>query len=593
MFCPQCGNPVSDGSSFCGKCGARLAVPNAAVPAGAQSAGSQGAGVLPVPGPPSAAPAARPSRKKLGIGIAAGALGLLVAAGACFAVYSLFFAPYPLDEEAFPDPFLRSSIIVQVDPDRDGKIGRDEVQNVESLNIEGASVVGGLELFPNLKRLELSGDSLVSVDLTDCEALEELTAAECVNLSAVTLGDKPALRVLELPWCNVSSIDLSGATALQSLDMTGNPLAMLSVESSPNLTDLLVDETLVQSLSVGSNPLLVNLACADDVKLEGLDSTPLHEFWVPIEYSDVYTSDSGNGNSTNVLTGTLDERGNVIEVRNADYEIVRSFTYDEAGNCEYYEEPYDSFELEYNSDGRPSTVTSLDTLAEQVFDYDELGRLSRYEYRSGQTFPRLTTYSYDESGRLSLVRVCTEYTGDASIDEYLDWSLSYSPEGELASVKRTVESEWTRGFDTSACDYSYREDGQVSAMSVQTTYGRIDYEYTYDNGVLTGITTSPEYAEGRISPLAYRGFEYNDAGLLAKWTVRSDEYGYTDQYEVVYKRLLSLSDNPPQYQMLETSEYFPPTPTYSPLEGVDPVSIIEDGIPGLCKPVEFSAELQA
>lgn len=107
MFCPKCGNQLSDGSAFCGKCGAKLGAPAPKIPAEGVPAGGASTGDAPAPGTATESAVAvadsssAPSKKKhtgLVVGIAAVAVVALAAVG--IAVANPFAAPAPELESA-------------------------------------------------------------------------------------------------------------------------------------------------------------------------------------------------------------------------------------------------------------------------------------------------------------------------------------------------------------------------------------------------------------------------------------------------------------------------------------------------------------
>ena len=91
MFCTKCGNEMPDGSKFCTKCGAAFGgavTPKTPTGAAALSSGAR----------------LSPRKVKMVAAIAAATVAVV---GASFAIWTVFFAPYDIDESRFPDPVLR------------------------------------------------------------------------------------------------------------------------------------------------------------------------------------------------------------------------------------------------------------------------------------------------------------------------------------------------------------------------------------------------------------------------------------------------------------------------------------------------------
>ena len=82
-----------------------------------------------------------------------------------------FDAPIKVDEAAFPDPVFKGFVSEKVDTNADGYVTpqeRDAVTTISASDFQGETVSNatGVELFPQLEALDLSGGSLNSLDVS-------------------------------------------------------------------------------------------------------------------------------------------------------------------------------------------------------------------------------------------------------------------------------------------------------------------------------------------------------------------------------------------------------------------------------------------
>lgn len=175
-----------------------------------------GASSAPAPGATVAAnasgvPTPQPQKKRRVAPFAAIGAAVVVVAIAAVAVWTLFLAPYNIDEKTFPDPGVRLAVATQLDADGDGKLTRDEAAAVTTLSLTGSAEISGLgAFFPNLASLQADGDSLATVDVSD-------------------LG---ALTTLSLSGNGLSDVTLSGAGSLETVSVTSDSLQNLNASAT-------------------------------------------------------------------------------------------------------------------------------------------------------------------------------------------------------------------------------------------------------------------------------------------------------------------------------------------------------------------------
>lgn len=549
MFCTKCGRELPDGSRFCGACGAKL---SASQPAPGQPAPGQ-------PAPPRAETAPKPAEAQRpaaasqppvqqdageaaarvapqvqaapGVGagnapvmlkrrspkmplIAAIAAVVVIAVG--IGVYFAFFAPYNIDDKAFPDAAVRAAVSSQADLDKDGKITRDEAGLVTSMNLSGSGIMSldGLEKFGNLKTLDLSGtSSLYQADFSKVRSLTSLNVA----------------------GSGLTALDVQPLADLQSLKATSLNVAVVDLSKNTKLTELTLDQS---------------------VQVVGLENTGLREQRLMV------------GSSHTGVAGSLDVQGGGGG-GDSDYE----FTYSDDNVLTSYVVRY-TYGTDTSSYGRRYTVedgrvvgsedinSSYSTTSWDV-DYDERGRVSHMESYYSSSSSSSTSYydfAYDESGKL--LERDNRYSSGSN-----QAIFNYNDAGQLVQFVNSgsAYSNYT--------DFTYDQAGRVT--SVANEYEEIDFEYNaagqvskktvywLNNGSRTdqGTAITFEYdSTGRLSR-AHRVYgsstgyldasiEYDDAGNISRISRNShSEYnGTSNDYDgtetFTYKRVFTAKDAP-------------------------------------------------
>lgn len=163
-------------------------------------------------------------------------------------------APAPLaegdvaiDESSFPDAAFRSWILGKDglgDIAADGVLTREERESVTGIHAQRCGIVSlkGIELFPNLRMIDVEGNHIERVDLSgNPELLSVYLRNNCLQsvdfsnntklefvevfdnqLSEVDLSMLPNLRFVHLDYNNLKIIDLSHNTKLEADGFVGN-----------------------------------------------------------------------------------------------------------------------------------------------------------------------------------------------------------------------------------------------------------------------------------------------------------------------------------------------------------------------------------
>ena len=475
MFCPRCGATLPDGAGFCGSCGAQLG-------------GSPGVPNVPTP------PPTQPHRRSWVLPVVLIAASVAVIVGCGTVAWLMFFSPYEINEENFPDPALRAAVSATYDDDGDGKLSREEGRAVTEMTLSGCRELGGLgRIFPNIEKIEVTGGSLEALDTSD------------------------------LP-------------GLASIDVREEPLEKIDVSSNHELSYLYV---------------------SDETEVSGIDETELREVWLSLDVTEDtgrFSSVSHNerdaygrivswrfeqdNGTTASASYTYDDEGRPVH---ADFDYVQNtityedYEYDDegrlvrvSGDNGYTEYSYEDSELpvgatvreqygdfgytteisyEYDSDGR---ITLIDRMTEDgtrywdVYEYDSAGNVVMMESwfaNPGVDEDFLSyrmTFAYDGDGNM----VNTSFEG-----EYIDFlapaEFAYDEEGHVVSAR----TESTDMLDSFSATYEYDENGRLVAAEMD---GR-SFEATYTRRFVPRDSEDP--ATG-FSLIVYKGSGGSDVSPL-------------------------------------------------------------------------------
>ena len=126
---------------------------------------------------------------------------------------------------------------------------------VKELNLKGMS---------QLTMLDCMQAEVTTLDLSDCVALEDLTASSCLKLATVKLPKSDKLQYIYLQESQIEEIDLSGHTALVQVYLERcKKLSKVTAANCPNLKLL--------SLHLCALPAETTLALVEDLADHGAD----------------------------------------------------------------------------------------------------------------------------------------------------------------------------------------------------------------------------------------------------------------------------------------------------------------------------------
>lgn len=177
----------------------------------------------------------------------------------------------PIDPAHFPDENFRDRVAFYCGKDDGDALSQDELNGVTELIIDHAYIkdLTGIELFPNLEKLDCKYNNLTRLDVSKNTKLTVLYC-ESNHLTSLDLSKNTALTELNCQDNQLTSLDLSKNTALTKLDCALNPLTSLDVSNNTALTYLNCNDNQLTSLDLSKNTALTKLGCHDN-QLTSLD----------------------------------------------------------------------------------------------------------------------------------------------------------------------------------------------------------------------------------------------------------------------------------------------------------------------------------
>lgn len=177
----------------------------------------------------------------------------------------------PIDPAHFPDDHFIAYVELRCDKDGDGTLSQAELDGVTELYVAYANIkdLTGIELFPNLDKLDCKNNNLTRLDVSKNTKLTKLYC-EFNQLTGLDLSKNTALTELNCQVNQLTSLDLSKNTALTKLDCAFNPLTSLDVSNNTALTYLDCNYNQLTSLDLSQNTALTKLGCHDN-QLTSLD----------------------------------------------------------------------------------------------------------------------------------------------------------------------------------------------------------------------------------------------------------------------------------------------------------------------------------
>jgi YD repeat-containing protein len=546
MYCTNCGAKMDDNAKSCPNYGTSVG-PHADA-ASAMVAASQSVGAA-----SRAAAAAQPSGVATVTGTHKGRrIASILAVAAVAAVMVALSAAcatspkgIPLDEDTFPDAGMLA-IAKTYDADGNGSLSEDEAGAATSMDVSTAVDVSNLGVFPNLRDVTASGDTVQSISLEDSsvstveldscgslatftpnDALESLSATDCTSLTSLDVSGHASLASLSISDSQeLSGIDASGCTSLTDLSVSGCPsLSEIDTSGCSALPSLSASEcpglSTVDASGCSSMSELTLSGCAGLTSLDVSDCSSLPSLALDDDaFGSLETVDvTGCAGLTSLSCGdNTDVVGlDTIGLKECWLATDYHFAYTSSFMSSYE----GGYAASYSDDGLLGDITSYTGSSLSASSHNDAIALA-----------------HDDAGQLT-----------KRSDSYGDWSLTYA-DGRLETAARTPSG----GSSSDATvHYSYDDASQLIQVERDTSSSTTVTALSYDDAgnlaqssTTTGSNTTTRdfsYDEaGRIATVqvAYANSEFSDSN--ANWTYRFT-YDGSSHVTNVEETLTSGSDN--------------------------------------------------
>ena len=145
----------------------------------------------------------------------------------------------PIDSTHFPDDNFIAYVELYCDKDHDSTLSQGELNGVTELYVAHAYIkdLTGIELFPNLDKLDCKYNNLTRLDVSKNTKLTKLYC-EFNQLTGLDLSKNTALTELNCQVNQLTSLDLSKNTALTILGCHDNQLTSLDLSKNTALDTL-------------------------------------------------------------------------------------------------------------------------------------------------------------------------------------------------------------------------------------------------------------------------------------------------------------------------------------------------------------------
>ncbi|MBD5545678.1 MAG: leucine-rich repeat protein [Lachnospiraceae bacterium] len=148
-------------------------------------------------------------------------------------------------------------------PDSWNGITFDEDGYVSMMDLSYRNLSGNLDLsgFSHLQSLDCSGNSLNSLDVTNCTLLENLECYFNMELETLCLEGCGNLKYLDCSGCGIQALELSDCTAMEELLCSNNQLTKLNLFTLSKLFKVLCDSNEITEMILPENNHLKHIDC--------------------------------------------------------------------------------------------------------------------------------------------------------------------------------------------------------------------------------------------------------------------------------------------------------------------------------------------
>lgn len=345
---------------------------------------------------------------------------------------------------------------------------------VKELNLKGMS---------KLTTLDCMQAEVTTLDLSDCVALEDLTASSCTKLATVKLPKSDNLKYIYLQEAQIEEIDLSGHTSLVQVYL--ERCSKLAKVSAANCTGLKL-----LSLHLCALPAEATLALVEDLADHGADYNAMAPAYKIFALGTKVTYKEGNVWSPKAAS-VARRKGWALFSKNEDeyaeptaiFEYAK-VTIEETAHGRIAIEGYDQEDWPYMPQGETYKVVAtpeagyelkelkfndddiLEDLEFQLFGDSKLtatfakgGSVSAYEYYLTKVEPTVATatvytYGYDENKKW-VSR--TSMKSDGTVESRND--IRYDEVGRISDIEITLA--YDNGKPSMFTHYTYDDQGRM------------------------------------------------------------------------------------------------------------------------------------
>ena len=198
MNCTNCGAENKDGVKFCTNCGANLSQQTAQNEPEQEQTPTES---MDIPATPEGPVPLQKRNTQRTIAIACGVLILLVVVfvGGLFLWKSSTPKELLLDADTIKDEAILNTLTVKYDKDGDGKLSEEELDEVQTLELDSGNDYSFLPFFKNLSSVTVKSSNVTSLDLSENNNLKSADFSNASNITDIKLPDMISYDEVKLP----------------------------------------------------------------------------------------------------------------------------------------------------------------------------------------------------------------------------------------------------------------------------------------------------------------------------------------------------------------------------------------------------------
>lgn len=138
----------------------------------------------------------------------------------------------------------------------------NDQSRVISIDLSYKGLAGELDVsgFSDLQNLDVSGNMITSIDLSQCISLMDIDCSHN-KLTELILPDSQILSILNCSWNEIFTLDISKCENIQKLYCNNNKLSSLDLSANLVLTELYCGYNNLEIIDLSSNTLLDTVSC--------------------------------------------------------------------------------------------------------------------------------------------------------------------------------------------------------------------------------------------------------------------------------------------------------------------------------------------